>query len=61
MAVRAVGIFHSKPQHENHISYGLHSETAGLIQPPGLVKIRYVALNVRLGNAADLPLTEVRY
>lgn len=42
-----VGILHSKTQYKNHISYGLHSETAGLIQPSGLVEIRYVALNKR--------------
>lgn len=56
-----VGVLHSKPQYENHISYGLHSETTGLVQPPGFVEIRYVALNIRLGDAADLPLAEVGY
>lgn len=56
-----VGILHSKPQYENHISYGLHSETTRLVQPSGFVEIRYVALNIRLGDVADLPLAEVGY
>ena len=56
-----VGILHSKPQYENHISYGLHSETTGLVQPSGFIEIRYVALNIRLGDAANSPLAEVGY
>ena len=56
-----VGVLHSKAKYQDNISYGLHSETTGLVQPPGFVEIRYVALNIRLGDAADLPLAEVGY
>ena len=56
-----VGILHSKTKYQNYISNGLHCETTRLVQPPGVIEIRYVALNVLLGDAANLPFAEVRY